>query len=224
MIASLLRWIALAYGAPRQAARNLLSNQPSTGDALLMILAGTVLIAAAGVLAELIAGRSLAAAMLEGMQKLQAELDVPGAEAGVTAYAPPPLADKLVAVATAIAEGAVLTILTGAAAFGIGKLFRGKASLAECLAVTGLSSIVRAPAELLAMLALLLMPPESFAFGSSIGLGLALVLLYQFSAFVAEAHGFRSVGAVMGMTLGVSLTAMSIFMAMAAGPMTVGPT
>lgn len=221
MIASLLSWIALSYRAPREAAARLLAIKPSVQDALLMILAGIVLVAAVGLAAELIAGRSLFAAMSEGFVMMQAELDVPGAEAGAaqgaTAYAPPPLAEKLMGVGIGIAEGAVLALMSGVAAFGLGKIFGGKAGLAACLAVTGLSSIVRAPAEFLAMLAMVALPPESFALASAMGLGLALLLLYQFSAFVAEAHGFKSVGAVMGIAIGVILTATSIMMALSQG-------
>lgn len=107
----------------------------------------------------------------------------------------------------AMTVGAGMVILTGIA-LGVGKLFGGRARLSDVAVLVAwlqFVQLVLAAAQVVLMLALPML-------GGVLEIASVLAFLWLLAYFMAEAHGFRSVGWVMGgvlVTFGIMVLLLS---------------
>ena len=108
--------------------------------------------------------------------------------------------------------GAVFQLLVmGAIALGasrIGRIFGGRGADRDALALVVWLNVIMLLAQLAQIAALVILPPLAFL----LAVATLIWLLWAFSNFVAEMHGFASVGAVLA---GVVISTLVFFFALA---------
>ncbi|MDF2232557.1 YIP1 family protein [Albimonas sp. CAU 1670] len=175
MILEFLKTVAEAYRSPRRSARRMLDRAPSMADCALMVVLATLVQAMFGAVVDMALG--------DGGTSMSA------------------LGARMTEVALNFFMFAVLT----AGAFALGRRFGGRAQPADMARVVAWHLLVTAflaPLNLLGIHAITEASPEggasALALLAPISVGLSIWL---FAAFVAEAHGFRRIGAVVAATV-----------------------
>jgi hypothetical protein len=90
----------------------------------------------------------------------------------------------------------------------VGRLFGGAGTVAGALALVVWLNVIMLLAQVLQIVALVILPPLAFF----LAIATLLWLLWAFSSFVAELHGFTNLAAVLG---GVVVTTVIFFLALA---------
>jgi hypothetical protein len=90
----------------------------------------------------------------------------------------------------------------------VGRLFGGAGTVAGALALVVWLNVIMLLAQVLQIVALVILPPLAFF----LAIATLLWLLWAFSSFVAELHGFSNLAAVLG---GVVVTTVIFFLALA---------
>lgn len=189
---------AEAYTEPRRSARGMVLAAPSRVEMLMMVTAGYAI---ANVVLSLM---SFALPDLFDPSALRPE----GEEApsdGTPATPPNPMAFHLYSLSFQYLQFLLIALL----AWGLGTRSGGRASFQEVAGVVawhGLASSVALPFILLFFL--MMQQGDGGLIGLLLVLGGMLYILYMFSAFLAEVHGFENVGLVMLATVAVGIGAM----------------
>lgn len=134
----------------------------------------------------------------------------------VLAYAAARLTGGVDAMTMAVLEaplmGAALQVLVmGVIVLGtsrIGRIFGGRGEDRDALALVVWLNVMMLIAQLAQIAALVILPPLAFL----LAIATMIWLLWAFSSFVAEMHGFASLGAVLG---GVVISMLVFFFALA---------
>jgi len=113
----------------------------------------------------------------------------------------------------------LLFALTGAAVFGVGRVFGGVGTLPQCLVTVAWYSFVTSflsPAALYGLTAAAAGEPAPLAV--LLLMGSVVIGLWVFAGCVAEVHGFRSSAGVFGATIAVLLLASSFLLVLLPPP------
>lgn len=101
----------------------------------------------------------------------------------------------------------VLSVLMAVAIFQVGRMFGGHGTLDQAIMLVAWLQFVLITLQVAQMAALLVLPPLA----NLIGLASLLVTFYLLTMFVAEMHGFRSVGAVFVGIMGGTVLVLVVF-------------
>lgn len=191
MLIQLVSRLAEAYRRPRISVRTILDREPSRAEAFSMALAGALLVVlfsrfleiALGVTAEEISGQ------LQGVPPEQIEQVAAFANSG-----PGLILEVLLQI--------VLMLFAALLGWRIGAMAGGRGGFSEVLAAMCWLTLAVAPLRIIGAAVLLSNGSNPALFGL-VGLLIMMWMLYMFSAFLAEAHGFNNASLVFFTTLGV---------------------
>ena len=147
------------------------------------------------------------AALLIGAYLVQglAQIAIPGAR--------PPMEGPILAWHLAGLTFQVIVFVASAGlVFAIGRLFGGTASFDRCLQAMAWYGFITSFLTPVALIGWTLAAGGGSGFGSLLFLGAGILGMWVFAGFVAEIHGFRSAGVVLGVMVGmVTLASLVLF-------------
>lgn len=179
---------AEAWTAPRQSMRRILSLGLSERDRIIMVAITGVLFAIPVAL-------------------VFKSIEMPVGPDGAPIAAPSTLSTAILVVAIVLLS----YYFTAALIKGVGALFGGTASYIQCKDAAAWTQFVVGIANLVVMLLSFIVPN---ALESVLRLIFTAAALYVSSAYVAEVHGFGSVGRVIGISVAVTILILLLFLPM----------
>ncbi len=188
MAANLPALYAEAWTAPRQSMRRILSLGLAERDRIIMV-------AITGILFAIPVGLVFQT------------VDMPTGPDGAPIPAPSALSTAIMVVGIVILS----YYFTAALIKGIGSLVGGAGSYVECKTTSAWTQFVVGTANLVVMLLSFVLPG---ALESVLRLIFTVAALYVSSAYVAEVHGFGSVGKVIGISVAVTILILLLLLPM----------
>lgn len=197
MLSLLAARFSEAYRRPRLSARRIIAASPSVSEALIMAVSAFALLVVFSKLSELAVGVTMADVQLQRMKDALSEDEYRQARESIRSQG------SFAGIGVNFLFHMSQVVVAAAIGWRLGVAAGGSARFIDVFSLTSWWALVSAPLEAAAMFCFLATWPGALPVGALVMFVCWLYLVYVFSVFVAEAHGFVSEGSVFIATLSV---------------------